>query len=183
MQEQSLCAVADSLRFKPSHVCKTLLERDATTMIQNSDLRVLLYVSHPVLSEVTEFRLKLLGMHPVAVTSAEMMISEIEAAFPDAIIIDLDVDMGTGVAIVEKLASNEITSRIPILCVSAEADLPHVEEAFAAGASEFLIVPYDPIMLEDKMIAMVNAAEEERAIRERSEKRKQTSRRATAASA
>tara|TARA_R110002049_G_scaffold27321_2_gene94123 strand:- start:238429 stop:238833 length:405 start_codon:yes stop_codon:yes gene_type:complete len=127
------------------------------------------------LAEVTEFRLKLSGMHPVAVTSAEMMSAEIDAGLPDAIIIDLDVNEGTGVGIVERLASNEITSRIPILCMSAEADLPHAEEAFAAGASEFLVVPYDPIMLEDKMIAMVKLAEEEREIREQSGKGKRTS--------
>ena len=144
-------------------------------MIHDSELRVLIYVSHPVLTEVTEFRLKLLGMNTVSVSSAAMMTAEIDASLPDAVIVDLDVDEGTGVQIVERLASNEITSRIPILCMSAEADLPHAEEAFAAGANEFLVVPYDPIMLEDKMIAMVKQAEEEREIRERSGKNKRTS--------
>ena len=144
-------------------------------MIYDTDLRVLLYVSHPVLAEVTEFRLKLLGMHPVTVASAEMMTKEIDAALPDAMIIDLDVDEGTGVVVVERLASNEITSRIPILCISAEADLSHAEAAFEAGANEFIVVPYDPIMLEDKMVAMVKRAEEEREIGERSGKGKRTS--------
>ena len=144
-------------------------------MIHDSESRVLLYVSHPVLAEVTEFRLKLLGLSTVSVASAEMMTTEIDSSLPDAMIIDLDVDEGTGVQIVERLASNEITSRIPILCMSAEADLPHAEEAFAAGANEFLVVPYDPIMLEDKMVAMFKQAEEEREIRERSGKGKRSS--------
>jgi len=42
-------------------------------------------------------------------------------------------------------------SPIPIMAISDNADLDEVERAYAAGANDYLVIPYDPSMLEEKL--------------------------------
>ena len=140
--------------------------------MNDTQTRVLLYVSHPVLAEVTAFRLHLLGLAPIIANSGSMLFAKLDEALPDVVIVDLDVDTGSGLQIIEQLSSNEVTSLIPILCMSAEGDLNTAEKAFAAGAREFLVVPYDPVTLEEKIIRLVARAANERALRHQSQKQK-----------
>lgn len=117
--------------------------------------KILILVSHPVLADVTAYRLRLHDMEPTVLHSAKDLDQKLGESLPDLIMIDLDLADCDGMQITEKLASDEITSRIPVLCMSAEGDLPTAEQAYRAGAREFLVVPYDPIVLEDKVIRLV----------------------------
>lgn len=120
--------------------------------------RVVVYAAHPTVIDVTIFRLELLGIDAIGVTSTEAMSQSLAAALPDAVLIDLDLDDNEGMRWTEKLAADECTSHIPILCLSSQGDLQEAEDAFKAGARAFLISPYDPIVLEDKLLALMEQA-------------------------
>ncbi|HBE72025.1 MAG TPA: hypothetical protein DDW52_28130 [Planctomycetaceae bacterium] len=114
--------------------------------------RVFIFMSEPVVGELTEFRLRLLDLEPIVLSSNEELESELENGLPSLFMLDLDLAETDTTQLIEKLASDEITSRIPILCVSREGDMGEAERAYQAGARDFLVIPYDPLVLERKVL-------------------------------
>ncbi|OYP34434.1 two-component system response regulator [Rhodopirellula sp. MGV] len=113
---------------------------------------VLIYIAHPIVADVTEHRLGLLGIRVTNVHQDSEMAEAISGSLPDAVVVDLDLDQGAGLRWIESIASDECTSHIPILCLSSRGDLVEVEQAYKAGAIGFLVSPFDPIDLENKLI-------------------------------
>jgi CheY-like chemotaxis protein len=56
-----------------------------------------------------------------------------------------------GLALTERLSNDPRTSPIPIMVISDSADLEEVERAFAAGAQDYLVIPYNPAALQEKL--------------------------------
>ena len=119
---------------------------------------ILLIEDEPVLTEVTGFRLELLGFEVETATSAEEAFAAIQRRLPDAIILDLgSPDMG-GLALTERLSNDPKTSPIPIMAISSNADLDEVQRVYAAGAKDYLVIPYDPTILEEKLGKLLQQA-------------------------
>jgi len=59
-----------------------------------------------------------------------------------------------------RLSNDVRTSDIPVMVLSANADLDDVQKAYNAGADEYLVTPYDPFMLESKIRRLVAAVTE-----------------------
>lgn len=113
----------------------------------------------PLLRAITVRRLELLGYAVTAVPDdpAAAPVVAADAAL-DGVLVALDLPDGAGLRVVERLASEEATAGLPVLGLAA--DTPHglVEEAFAAGVADFLILPYDPLVLEAKAAGLLAAA-------------------------
>ena len=104
---------------------------------KNGQPRIIVYASHPILAALTQFRLRLLELAPVVVSSEQEWQSELLQSLPSLVIIDLELNSGMALSLIEQLACNEVTSRIPVLCM----------------------VPFDPILLENKVRQHLNQPE------------------------
>jgi CheY-like chemotaxis protein len=113
--------------------------------------RILLVEPEPVLAEVTGFRLELLGYHVTLARSAEDALTRMSDVQPDVIITDLTLPGLDGMGLIERLASDEKASGIPIIVLSIDADLDFVQTAYNLGASDYVVVPYHPEVLEEKV--------------------------------
>ncbi|MEO1526865.1 MAG: response regulator [Planctomycetota bacterium] len=120
--------------------------------------RILVYIAHPTVLEVTAFRIELMGMTANAVRSGKEFSKSLSDSLPDAVILDLDLEVGEGMTWIETLASDECTSHVPIMCISSRGDLTEAEAAYKAGARSFLIAPYDPVVLDSKLRTMLDEA-------------------------
>ena len=125
-------------------------------MSQDSPM-ILLIEDEPVLAEVTGFRLELLGFEFETATSSEETFQAIHRRMPEAIVLNLGSPDLDGFALLERLSNDPTTSPIPIMAVSDNADLDEVERAYAAGAKDYLVIPYDPTMLEEKLGRLLHA--------------------------
>ena len=116
-------------------------------------------LADPVLRAVTVRRLELLG-YAVTLLPEDSAAAPVVAADAgaDGVLIDLDLPDGAGLRVVERLASEEATAGLPVLGLAADTPQGLVEEAFAAGVADFLILPYDPLVLEAKAAALLTAA-------------------------
>ena len=112
---------------------------------------VLLFVSEPILGEIVSFRLNLMGYRVAFVTSQADFQSYVDRELPQLIAIDLDHPESDCLQMLEQLSANEITSHVPILCLSMEGDLGRAEQAYRAGARDFLVVPFNPTLLDQKL--------------------------------
>jgi len=112
---------------------------------------ILLIEGEPILLEITAFRLELLGYRVVSYASAEQGVEWLQTQLPSAIIVDHSLPGMDGLEFVNRLSNDIRTSEIPIMFLSTNGDLDDVQKAYNAGADEYLVIPYDPMVLEAKV--------------------------------
>ncbi len=120
--------------------------------------RVFIFASDPIVAELTQFRLKLLDHDPIVISGEEELEEALNETLPSLFIIDLDLVETDAMQLIERFSSDEVTSRIPVMCMSQEGDMDRAEKAYLAGARDFLVIPYDPIVLERKVVGLLERA-------------------------
>ncbi len=120
--------------------------------------QILLIEEDPILLEVTAFRLELLGYQVVTRESAEGALEWLLEHMPTLIIVDHVLSGMDGIEFINRLSNETKTSDIPIIIVSTKSDLEDVQRAYNAGADEYLVIPYDPLVLESKVERLATAA-------------------------
>ncbi len=113
--------------------------------------RLLLIEEDALLAEITGFRLELLGFHIESVSSGEAAVAAVERELPDAILLDPTLPDMDGIELTNRFSNDERTSAVPILVISSSGDLNDVAQAHAAGARDYLVIPYNPATLEEKL--------------------------------
>lgn len=119
---------------------------------------ILLVEPEPVVAEISAFRLELLGYHVECVDSGEQALSKIAAEIPDLLITDLVLPGLDGMGLIERLTTDEDTADLPIMVLSIDADLARVQAVFAVGAKDFLVVPFDLDVLQEKVERLLKDA-------------------------
>ena len=119
--------------------------------------RVLLIEEEPTLAEITAFRLELLGYQVACANTAAEAAEKLAEGLPDAILLGLSLAGMDGIELANRISNDERTHGVPIMALSSDADLSKVQRAFAAGAKEFLVTPYDPSVLENKLERLLTA--------------------------
>ncbi len=112
---------------------------------------LLIVEEEATLAEVTAFRLELLGFSVQVARNGEEALPLLKQRKPDLMIIDLKLPGAGGIAFIEQLASETETAAIPVIALSFDAELEQVQRAFTAGASDFVVAPYNPTVLEEKV--------------------------------
>ncbi len=119
---------------------------------------VLLVEEDPTLREVTAFRLELLGYEVVSLDSAEEALTWLQEDLPRLLVIGHFLPGMDGADLIDRLSNDLRTSELPVMYLSPNSDLEDVQRAFNAGADEYLVTPYDPIVLENKVTRLAEAA-------------------------
>jgi CheY-like chemotaxis protein len=120
--------------------------------------RILLVEEEAALLEITAFRLLLLGYEVETVAAADAALAWLGDNVPDLIAVGYVSDM-TAVELMNRISDDPRTSDVPVLFLSANSDLDEVQRAYNAGADEYLLTPYDPLVLERKVQGLLAAAE------------------------
>jgi CheY-like chemotaxis protein len=118
---------------------------------------ILLIEGDSTLLEITAFRLELLGYQVVSRDSAEHAAEWLNEQLPSLIIVDHELPGMDGVEFINRLSNDTRTSNIPIMFLSTNGDLDDVQNAYNAGADEYLVIPYDPLVLESKVERLTTA--------------------------
>jgi DNA-binding response OmpR family regulator len=119
--------------------------------------QILLVEEDPILLEITAFRLELLGYGVVTRQSAESALEWLADHVPTLIIVDHVLNGMDGVEFINRLSNDTRTNEIPIMFLSTKSDLEDVQKAYNAGADEYLVIPYDPMVLEAKVERLTTA--------------------------
>ena len=82
----------------------------------------------------------------LAVDGAETL-EKVDSFAPDVVLLDIMMPKLSGFEVCEKLKSNEQTSRIMILMVTALNELGDIERAVKAGTDDFLTKPVNKVEL------------------------------------
>jgi CheY-like chemotaxis protein len=74
------------------------------------------------------------------------------------IIVDTTLPGISGIDFINRLSNDVRTSEVPVMVISTNSDLEDVQKAFSAGADEYLVIPYDPLVLEAKVERLATAS-------------------------
>ena len=121
---------------------------------------LLLIEPDELIAELTAFRLELLGFRVEYFHRGEDGRQRAESLNPSVILVDSNLPDYDGFELVKQFSSNSRTAGIPLLVLSVDADLHRVEQAYRAGARDYLVLPYDPIVLETKIKRLIERREE-----------------------
>jgi DNA-binding response OmpR family regulator len=122
--------------------------------------RILLVEEEPTLLEITAFRLELLGYEVVKAASAEKALEWLAGNLPTIVIVDQFLPGIDGLEFLNRLSNDLRTSEVPVIFLSVNSDLEDVQKAYNAGADEYLVIPYDPTVLEAKVERLTAALEQ-----------------------
>jgi CheY-like chemotaxis protein len=119
--------------------------------------QILFVEEDPILLEITAFRLELLGYQVETQQSGEGALDWLREHVPTLIIVDHVLTGMDGIEFINRLSNDTRTNEIPIMLLSTNGDLDDVQKAYNAGADEYLVIPYDPMVLESKVERLVDA--------------------------
>lgn len=120
---------------------------------------VLLIEEDATLREITKFRLELLGHEVSAFDSGGNALMWLSERLPDVIVIGHFLPDMDGVEMIDRLSNDMRTSEVPVMLLSPNAELDDVQKAFNAGADDYLVTPFDPLMLEQKLARLTTTVE------------------------
>ena len=71
-----------------------------------------------------------------------------------AVMLDWSMPEMSGLEVLRRIRADERCSEVPVLMVTTDAELPFVDEALAAGASEYLLRPFDAQTVLEKLLLL-----------------------------
>ena len=120
-------------------------------MIDSSQFQLLLVFSEPVLRELVSFRLELLGFQVESVEDGSQAAGSISRQRPDLVIVDTVLRDGDALEWISRIRTEHTSDELPIIIFSLDPSLETVERAYHAGAQDYLITPFDPTVMEEKI--------------------------------
>ncbi len=130
---------------------RLVIFRSHRNVFDSSGIRLLLVQAEPVLAELTSFRLELLGYQVELVGSASEAMLSIKKSLPDLVIVDTHLPDMDGIEWITRLRADYSPDQIPVIVFSLDPSLETVERAHLSGAQDYLITPFDPTVMEDKI--------------------------------
>ncbi|KPA89325.1 MULTISPECIES: response regulator transcription factor [Pseudomonas] len=104
----------------------------------------------------TVWLLESVGLEAVPFTSGQAFLDAVDPAGPACVLLDVRMPAMGGLAVQETLHKRGL--KIPVIFVSAHADVPIVVRAFKAGACDFIEKPYNDQLLLDSVQAALHRA-------------------------
>jgi CheY-like chemotaxis protein len=112
---------------------------------------VLIVDEDALLAEITAFRLELLGFEVNCASTGEAALARMGLELPGLLVIGNTLSDMDGLELLNRLSNDVNMGSVPAIYMSTNADLEDVQKAFNAGADEYLVIPFDPFVLEQKI--------------------------------
>lgn len=75
-----------------------------------------------------------------------------EQSMPDAIILDWNMPIMSGIEFLEKLRAMDGGQTPKVVFCTTENDISHIQRAMQAGANEYIMKPFDSEIIESKFV-------------------------------
>jgi DNA-binding response OmpR family regulator len=114
-------------------------------------VRILIAEDERDIRELISFTLQYAGYDVITVIDGEGAVEEAKKELPDLILMDVRMPRMTGYEACEILKNQETTRNIPVVFLSAKGQETEVQAGLEAGADEYIIKPFSPDELTDRV--------------------------------
>lgn len=105
--------------------------------------------------ELVTAKLSGAGFRVIAVADGIAALNTIREQLPDIALLDVMMPGSSGLDVVGKLRTDERTAAVPVILLSAKSQDFDVETGLAAGASDYIIKPFSPRELLERVEAVL----------------------------
>jgi DNA-binding response OmpR family regulator len=120
---------------------------------------ILVVDDDPVIQKLLTVNFEMEGYRVITAGDGEDGLQRIAEVRPDIVLLDVMMPRMDGVEVVRRLKSDDSTSGIPVILLSAKAQATDISGGLDAGADDYITKPFDPLELLDKVAALVGPAE------------------------
>jgi len=71
---------------------------------------------------------------------------------PDAILLDWNMPVMNGIDFLKKIKKSSSAHKPIVIFCTVENDIPHIEQAIAEGANEYIMKPFDSDIIQSKFL-------------------------------
>ena len=107
-----------------------------------------------------------LGEEPIEATNGPEALARAQDSHPDLIVLDVSMPGMSGFEVVERLKQDPATAAIPVLMLTALADVEHRVMGLKLGADDYLTKPFNPRELMARISARLRQKEAADSLRE-----------------
>lgn len=93
-----------------------------------------------------------LGFSCIEAEDGQQAYEECEKAMPDAILLDWNMPVMSGIEFLEKLRQMENGQSPKVVFCTTENDMDHIQQALQTGANEYIMKPFDSEIIETKFL-------------------------------
>ena len=101
--------------------------------------------------DLVAFTLRFAGHTVVAVENGAEAVEAAPLEMPDLILMDVRMPRMTGYEACAAIKADARVKHIPVVFLSAKGQDSEIQQGFAAGASEYLLKPFGPMELTEKV--------------------------------
>ena len=113
--------------------------------------KILVIDDEPDILLMVQSRLRANGFQVATAGDGENALGKIKTEIPDLILLDIVMPKMDGFAVLSKLKADAQTKKIPVIMFSAKGQTVDVSRALSLGASDYILKPFEPKQLLEKM--------------------------------
>jgi two-component system phosphate regulon response regulator PhoB len=106
--------------------------------------RILLAEDDPDIRHLVTFKLERAGFGVSSVSDGYAALREAHVHTPDLALLDVRMPRISGIEVCRELRADNRTATMPIIMLTARARPQDLDEAWAAGATDYIVKPFSP---------------------------------------
>jgi DNA-binding response OmpR family regulator len=120
--------------------------------------RIVIADDDPIIISLVSLRLEMANYEVLAATNGEDALALIRESQPLAAILDIDMPRKTGIDVLDAIMADPVTDKLPVLMLTGERDTDMVMRAMGSGAGDYMVKPFQPDRLLERMNRLVQAS-------------------------
>ncbi len=138
------------------------------------EIKVLVAEDNPDGRELVNDIVRSMGYTPVLAQNGRIALDYINADPPDLIILDVNMPELDGFEVCAAVKSNPVTAKIPVIMLTAQADIDSRVQGLGLGADDYLAKPFHPRELMARLKTRLRAKAETETLRAQREQVRRT---------
>jgi DNA-binding response OmpR family regulator len=112
---------------------------------------VLVVDDDPVILRLLQVNFDLEGIKVTTAVDGEEGLARVRSDRPDVVISDIMMPKVNGLELLASLRSDPATAGVPVILLSAKAQVADVQRGLELGADDYITKPFDPLELIDRV--------------------------------
>ena len=116
---------------------------------------ILLVEDDPDIRHLVSYKLTKGGFDVVEAADGVAALHEARCRRPDLVILDVRMPRMSGLEVCREMRAIPQTADVPILMLTARARTQDLEQAYAAGATDYVVKPFSPRALQERVESLL----------------------------
>ena len=134
--------------------------------------KILVVDDDPTMVKLINVNLKLNNYSVVEATSGEQALDVLESDVLDLVVLDIMMPGVDGLEVLKRIRGNTETQEMPVILVTAKTQDSDVIRGWELGADEYVIKPFNPLLLVEVIKMVLDRSYDERLERRKKQKEK-----------